>query len=254
MLHRIALLAAVACVGGLAGPARAGLVYNLANDWSDVNNPNGVWALDKAPGTPFTVNQSDWWANGTKQRAWADQPFPQQAHVPVWMKVTAPSQFTDPNFVDAGTVVVHGAETGRTGTEFTSVVWTSPVEGIVDIAGGAWVLKSFDRPMIWEFSKNGTSLTSGTLTQGDPYTKSNPFDFAAGSGGASALSFAVAAGDTVTLTVYRGPTAPYSTFVGLNLTITATPAAVPEPASAATLALGMGCLLPLVRRLRRRTV
>lgn len=41
-----------------AGVAQAQL-YNLADDWSDMNNPNGPWALYKAPGQLFTINQAD---------------------------------------------------------------------------------------------------------------------------------------------------------------------------------------------------
>ena len=106
---------------GIASSANA-QVYNLAADWSDVNNPNGVWRLFEAPGQLFTINQPDWNSNGSNQRAWADQPFQQTAHVPVWMKVSTASDI----FIDTGTVLMHGAESGRTGTEFSSVTWISP--------------------------------------------------------------------------------------------------------------------------------
>src|SRR5262245_61244148 len=109
--------------------------FDIATDWSDVNNPNGAWSLYKAPGQLFTVVQPDWYENGTFQPAWADaagsNPFPPIPLVPLWAKAIGDVGVLsgDPSytgFVDAGTVFMHSAEDFRTGTDFTTLVWTSP--------------------------------------------------------------------------------------------------------------------------------
>src|SRR5688572_5407463 len=79
------------CVGALSCNVHAQL-YDLADDWSDVNNPNGAWTLYKAPGVHFNTVQPDWYNVGTnpKQPAWADapgpDPFPPNPLVPMWAK------------------------------------------------------------------------------------------------------------------------------------------------------------------------
>jgi hypothetical protein len=117
--------------GLLPGSPVAAAVYNLAADWSDVQNPFGVWQLWKAPGVLFTTNLI--W-DGSGQRAWADAPIPEDDHVPVWMKYTG---LGDGGNLAPGDILAHGAEFDRTGTNLTSVVWTSPVTGTAVISGGS---------------------------------------------------------------------------------------------------------------------
>lgn len=38
----------------------APVLFDLAADWSDTSNPNGVWSYNKAPGQPLTTHQADW--------------------------------------------------------------------------------------------------------------------------------------------------------------------------------------------------
>ena len=229
------------------------VVYNLANDWSDVNNPNGVWRLNKAPGQLFTTNQADYWADAAGQHAWAEQAFAGNAHVPVWMKLTEPTPAASPSigtFATVGTVIVHTAETGRTGTEFTSVTWTSPAGGTAFIAGGAWVLKTIDRPQRWELLINGVSLTQGDLSVGDSYTQSTPFNFTNGSSGASVMNPSVQTNDVIELRIYRQSTATPGYLVGLNFSVSLT--SIPEPAATALIAGGLALCGMLGVRVRLR--
>jgi hypothetical protein len=226
-------------------PAADAQVYDLAADWSDMNNPNGAWTLYKAPGVPFGVVQADWYNNGTnpKQPAWADStgpdPFPPNPHVPMWAKAVGDvgTLSGDPaynGFVDVGTVFMHAAEAFRTFTDFSSVVWTSPHAGSIQINGGAWMTQAFqDRPHYWELRQNGAVFTGGPLTFGDGYDKTNPFLFATGSGGAAAVELPVATNDEIELLIYKtgGEFAP-GTFVAVDLQI----ALVPEPATLALIA------------------
>jgi len=239
----IQLLAALVVTSVLLAGVAQAQQYNLADDWSDVNNPNGPWTLDKAPGQLFTVVQPDWYGNGTNQPAWADapgpDPFPPNPLAPMWAKAigdvgTLTGDAVYSSFVDAGTVIMHSAEDFRTGTDFSSLVWTSPGTGTAHIDGGLWIAKAFDRPHQWELRKNGISFTSGGLSQADPYDKTNPFLFAAGSGGASAVDVAVAQNDELELLIYKsGSYYTPGTFVGMNYQIRF----VPEPTS-----LGLGLM------------
>jgi hypothetical protein len=199
------------------------VTYNLANDWSDLNNPNGAWSLYKAPGQP---------------------PNP---HVPMWAKAVGDvgnlsGQNIYDGFVDVGTVFMHSAESFRTGTDYSSVVWTSPRAGTALIDGGLWISKAFDRPHTWQLLKNDIPITGGSLSQTDPWDKSNPFAFSAGNGGPSVLEFDVATGDQIGLLIYR-PVFTFvpGTFVAVDLTIEL----VPEPTSLLILAIALLPVLPL---------
>jgi hypothetical protein len=213
--------------------------YDLADEWSDLDNPNGVWALYEAPGDLFDVSQPDWYGNGSNQPAWADSsgpdPFPPNPLVPLWAKaigdvgaLSGDSIYT--GFVDAGTVFMHSAETFRTGTDFSSAVWTSPRSGTIHIDGGVWMTQAFqDRPHYWELRKNGAVFTGGPLTYGDGYDKTNPFEFSSGSGGPSAVDLAVAQYDEIELLIYKtGSFLTPGTLVAVDLSINL----VPEPSAA----------------------
>jgi hypothetical protein len=219
----------------IAGAARA-QIYNLAADWSDANNPNGAWALYEAPSDLFDVSQPDWYGNASNQPAWADapgpDPFPPNPLVPMWAKAIGDvgALSGDPiyaGFIDTGTVFMHAAEDFRTGTDFSSLVWTSPRNGTAHIDGGVWMAQAFsDRPHAWELRKNGVNFTGGPLTYGDGYDKTHPFLFSTGSGGAAAVDLTVAQNDQIELLIYKtGSYFTPATFVAVDLSIEV----VPEP-------------------------
>ena len=245
----LVLLVAVA-----AGTPLRAQTWDLAADWSDAANPFGpgsAWTIWKAPGTAFPTNQPDWWSDGTNQRAWADQPFNLTAHVPVWMKVTNTARLGT-GFANVGSVILHTAESGRTGTDLSSVIWTSPSAGAVSLDGGVWLYQGFDRPQFWELFLNGASLTGGALTVGDGFTEASPFASTAGSGGAGAAAFAVHAGDVIELRLRRQPVSAFGSFIGVDLAITLVPTVspVPEPMTLGLLATGLVGIAGLAWRRR----
>lgn len=154
-------------VGLLASNSKA-LVFDLTDDWSDTANPNGQWTLESDIGVPFTTNFPDWFGGNSGQKAWAHAPLPDNAHVPMWCKNTC-NFFND---AELGDIIMHGAETDRTGSYNTSAVLTVPNSEIAYIAGSLWMPRQLGRTMNWYLIQGATILQSGTIT-GDGSTSRN---------------------------------------------------------------------------------
>ena len=88
------------------------------------------------------------------------------------------------------------------------------------------------RSVDWSVKLNGTSLTSGTVYSGDPYSRATPFDFATGSGGPTALqSIAVIPGGEITFEAAQGIGSPNGDIVGVEFMVTLGPGGpTPTPA------------------------
>jgi hypothetical protein len=220
----------------IASPAAALTIYDLAADWSDASNPNGVWSYDGSPGTPIATHVADWDPGSSAflaaQPAWAAAALPSAGHVPMWLKsVGSGVAGVD---LPAGTVGMHGSESAAAG-----VTWTSPGDGTVDVSGATWqFIKAgvhASRSMTWKILLNGSLLTSGVISGADAFTSAAPFDFSAGSGGAGALGgIAVATGDVITLQFEK---------LSLSATFAAAELAIafdaPEPAGLALVGAGL---------------
>ena len=98
------------------------------------------------------------------------------------------------------------------------VVWTAPEHGMVTVSGSAWPGRNIGRSNHWTVYLNQTALSDGQLDGGGPYTRSSPFQFADGSGGAGTLqNITVQTSDQVILEIDR--TSMFGDFVGVNLTV-----------------------------------
>jgi hypothetical protein len=232
----IALLvtSTVSCsvLSALSTTAQAATInYDLKTDWSDTSNPNGTWSYNE--GTNPLPQVAAWqgsiggWA--TSQPGWARSEN-STSRLPVWFKSNGSETFVKD--WQAGDIIVHTTDLlNGIGSGLSNLTWTSPISGTIGIGGGVWDGRDIGRSNNWAISLNGVSLTGGSLFDGDPYNRANPFNFAAGSGGAGVLSnIAVAPGDVVKLQLVSTSTA--GDFVGVNLSInavSATSTAVPEP-------------------------
>ena len=119
-----------------------------------------------------------------------------------------------------GDVVVHSTDAiNGPSSGVSNVIWTSPINGVIDISGAVWMARDIGRSNTWELLLNGVSLTSGAISSGDPFDRDNPFDFAVGSGGPSVLDdIAVSVGDEIELRIVK--TSGAGDVVGVKLAIT----------------------------------
>ncbi|MBL8059083.1 MAG: hypothetical protein JNK63_00030 [Chthonomonas sp.] len=180
-----------------------GAFWQLGNDFSNTTNPNGVWTLLKNPTMPFTSCWPDYYQNSSNQPTWAEEQFPQNAHVPFWASSTVDNfQGLD---LKKGDVFAHGAETDRTGTDYTAVRWTAPHAGVAAIQAYIWNVRVLGRTMVWEIKKNGVAVSQGLITSNGSYPSTSKLNLASGSGGPAALNHAVVAGDTLELGLTSSP-------------------------------------------------
>ena len=120
------------------------------------------------------------------------------------------------------------------GSGLANATWTSPINGVVDISGFAWIARDIGRSNNWILSLNASVLSSGSVASGDSYDRANPFQFVNGSGGASVLDdVADLVGDVIKLEIVN--TAWAGDFVGTSLTI----AQVPEPSTGLLVMVGL---------------
>lgn len=215
-------------------PAVSQAQWNLSNDFSGTNNPNGVWTFGSrtlgnlsapglsvytTPGSQFGWDQS--WYTGTL-------PY-------VSKNVTSTTQtFSTVTYAPAQV----GLHPGAAG-EYSIVRWTAPNTGLYSLAstfiGIDCCVTSTDVHVL----VNGTSFFSG---------------FVNGYGASQSYSntFALTSGDNVELVVGYGSNQNYlDDSTGLDLSINAV-TATPEPATATLLATGLLAVGGLTRR-RRRT-
>jgi uncharacterized protein (DUF608 family) len=163
-----------------------------------------TWALccppgDGAVGEVLSRHVSNWLPGdlGADQPAWKSR----EGDVPGWFKSQGRGKWDLP----AGRVGCHTATTLR---------WTSPIAGEIQIEGGLWQARNFGRDQHWELVRNATSLASGTLHWGPSSAK--PLSIAPDSGGNTGLTLRVDEGDAIELCLGESSS---GDFVGVDLTI-----------------------------------
>ncbi|GDY21177.1 hypothetical protein LBMAG56_25230 [Verrucomicrobiota bacterium] len=192
-------------------PMAGGIIWDLKSDWSDVSNPNNVWSYNA--GSTVLPHVAAW-RLGTTLSGWGSD-------LPFWFRSPSASS----SEWQAGDIIVHTQDDyNGAGYESANVMWTSPITGRVSVSGSVWMANntpSIDggpRGNRWNLYVRGALVSTGTITGGDAHTRANPFAFAAGSGGASALtSVLVTGGDVVKLEIVRASSD--GSFVGANMTI-----------------------------------
>jgi hypothetical protein len=243
---------------GFSPRADAGQVYDLASDWSDSTNPNGVWqygTMSPSLGfTPFPIHVNDYINVGSpaftgNQPAWTDTVDTGSNGSPQGLAKSVGNSLFD---FPSGLVGGHTPAS----SDYLAVKWTATAAGTIDLSGSVWMWRDLGRHEALSLFVNNSALIGGVAipVRSTGVNSSNPFTLAqaivAGGGGAgSLLDIPVTSGETVILAARRIDA---EDFVGMNFTINFTAASVPEPSSlvlmSASTAFGAIWLLRCRRR------
>jgi Concanavalin A-like lectin/glucanases superfamily/Fibronectin type III domain len=228
----IAIVSLFAAAIGL--PTAKAITYDLKADWSNSSNPNGVWSYNERTNPlPFQPN----WGNAGEftgaQPAWAQSPGtdPNTDHtyIPAWLKLSATPTFALD--LQSGDVGLHtwSPENGM-GLGPGNATWTSPITGTVDLSGSVWEARNIGRSNHWSLTINGTVVTAGDISAANS-SRSSPFDFTSGTGGAAVLNHVpVFAGEVIKLQFdATTPNTGFGDFVGVNFTVNAVLCTPPPP-------------------------
>lgn len=232
----IGCCASVLVVVGIGSSAGA-QVYDLRADWSDSVNPNGAWSYREGVNIlPKVIGwqPAEWSA---PQPAWAKGTGSPSLFVPAWFRSNGAERFAH-DWV-TGDVFFHTTDTGSGGGNgLGNVAWTSPVDGTITISGAVWAGREIGRPQHWTLMHNAAVLAQGDLFTGDPYSRANPFTFAAGAAVPSALiDRGIAKGDVVKLEAAL--TGSFGDFIGVNFTVDVCIGISEQPVSMGTCPSGM---------------
>jgi hypothetical protein len=248
--HALIPFAIVATVT-LPNPAGATVVspisYDLVNDWSDAQNPNGAWSYNYND-TPIGINQAFWWGG----IGWGNNSLGDGAIMKGSYPTGVPDPFSGipldpPHDWVPGDVMMHALSIPYGGgSTFLNVTWTSPADGMISISGRAWDGEIYsDRDVAWSLMVGGQAIAGRSSTYG-LYRNDAAAQFSSNLFGNNSLNnIPVTQGETVEFLVATDTY--YGHFVGVQETITL----VPEP-GAASLLTGGAIVFCLIRRLARK--
>ncbi len=209
-------------------------IYDLSADWSDTKNPNGVWAYWVTGGVPSTsyTRGADYFSYPPgPPRIWAYNNWAYMG----WSQSNGSELFETPGELLPGDIYGHTPDNGAQSIE---IRWTSPLDGLVDITGGAWAIREIGRSNYWQLTINDIIQASGVVGSGDAYSRSNPNSF-------NLNDITIHVGDVVGF-LARKNAGPFGDYIAVDLRI------VPVPVPGAVL-LGVLGLSFAGWRLKRQT-
>lgn len=232
---------AIVALAVMTAPAQA-TVYDLAADFSNISNPNGVWSFTYGgtlphypqPGVFNALNAAaanGYWGSGAD---FYTAPFILQA--------TANGSavgYTDGDFL-AGDVLVHGPNDGSA----VFINWTAPADGMIDLTSSLWYAHSVvARSQDIFVTLGGNPLGNVTVTNGIGRSGANTVN---------ALGLTVSAGDVLSFAFSKSGGQQNGSLSGVEAVIDFTAkvqtAPVPEPASWAMMIGGFALAGGALRR------
>jgi hypothetical protein len=221
---------------GLAQALPTSSTYDLVNDWSDTQNPNGAWSYNW-DATPISVHQNFWWGQG----GWGYNDLGDGAILKGSYPTGVPDPFTGtpldpPHDWVPGDVMMHALSLPYGGgSTCVNVTWTSPANGTIDLSGRAWDGEIFaDRDVAWSLLVGGQTIASRSSVIG-LYRSDAGAQFSSNLIGNSSLTdIPVTQGEVVEFMVATDTY--YGHFVGVQENIVLT---VPEANSARLLVAGL---------------
>jgi hypothetical protein len=239
----ISFKGAIVALAILAAPAQA-TVYDLAADFSNISNPNGVWSFTQggplshypqpSSGPPNALNAAaanGYWGTGADFFS-----------APFVVQTTANGStvgYTNEDFL-SGDVLVHGPSDGSS----VFVNWTAPSDGVIDLSSSLWYAHSIvTRSQDIFVTLGGNALGNATVTNGIGRS---------GASSVNALGLSVSAGDVLSFAFSKSAGQQYGSLSGLeaviNFTANTQTAPVPEPASWAMMIGGFALAGGALRR------
>lgn len=221
LLRRAALpffvLAAV-CVPSEPAHAQTCGIDNFQADWSDTSNPSGPWSYRSGdmllPHVDALEKQMGSWSS--PQPAWAEV-ADGNGRIPTFFRSNGTETFQR-DYLKCDIVAHTQDEISGSGNGPATLTWTATEDAVVSVDGAVWQARDIGRANDWKLLKNDVLLTQGSLATGDIYSRSSPFHFRNGSGGAEAITgIEVAAGDTINLVMVR--TTEPGDFIGMRMRV-----------------------------------
>jgi len=229
---RWVMAAACIAVGSLAWASAAQAVtYDLSADYSDTANPNGAWSYMfnganlphvAAPSTANALNvaisPNGYFSPGNDLNNFSPDLFKAQVNG------SAATGYSDGDFLKDD-IVIHSPNDA---IHPLTIVWTAPSAGTVDsLLASVWyahspISRSNDVTLSSTLSAVTTQLDAWTISKTSHGDKTNAATFTGG-------SFAVNAGDLITLSFLHSAGESYGSLNGVAMTVEFTAAIAPTP-------------------------
>ncbi len=236
-------LCTLAVALALTGTAHALTPYSLANDFSDIDNPNGVWSFMQ--GSTALTHHSPLEGNGNTLNPAVANGFwgtgdDLNTDVPFVAKTVLNGAnvigYGNQDFV-LGDVIAHSPNAG----ESLFINWTAPATGTISYNASAWyahsgVLRANEVLVTLDGTSQGVASLINEVNDRDA-----PMPL-------WGTSLAVAAGDVLSFEIRKEASQQFGSITGLNVAVDFTAAPVPEPAAYGLMMLGLGAVGAAARR------
>lgn len=195
LLRHLAGASALAATAGAFGGFA--IVWDFRADWSEAQNPNGVWSL--LEGENLLPHVASWQSSlggwSQPQPGWAESENGNN-RLPFFFLSNGSETFV--NDFDSGDTVVHSWDpVNGVGNGHAAIRWTAPYRCYVRLSGKVWIGRDIGRAVNVRIRRNSATIATAPVASGDPYSSANPLPLNDGAGPLNILQ--LEAGDTIDL-------------------------------------------------------